>query len=832
MFTPGEFFIFPFSKQIQFFIFDAPNMNINLHPMKKAIFLLVFATCLSFSAFPTTYYSKGSLAPNQISSWNSNRDGTSGTTPGNFTSGDIFIVQNGHVMATSSTWSVSGAGSRVWIENGGSLTAGHGITLSTVTTFQIDNGGSYVQNVESSMETGALQGIEAFGPSSNFTYNSRPTGVSAPTSPGYGNLTINTSTTSTPLAWNAGLTEVQGDLTVLSTGTGTTYQCFAVDDNITVDVGGNFSLSGTNTNFRLSSGAGKCTLNVAGELMVSGSAFLDCGATSVVAGTGTFYISAGATLLTAHTEGINGSIAISGTKTFDGGADYVFNGSAAQATGTFLPSTVNNLTIDNAAGVTLSNSDLTVNGTLLINDGKKLEIGVGKKVTAESLTNNNTGNSGLIIKSDATGNGSLIQTSGSDVHVTVERHTPAATWSVGSNGWHMLSSPVQNEPISGNWTPTGIHNDYDFFAWSESASGNNWLNQKVSGNNITSFVPGYGYMVAYEATETKMFAGALNANDIGPFGLAHTANSPYPGWHLMGNPYPCAISWFLGNWGKSNLGNHVQIWNSTAKSYKVLSDPAQGIIPAMNGFMVYANSGGGSLTIPADARLHSDSNWYKSAEEQILLTAHDLDNGGEQETIIRFSEHGQDEFNSGEDCLFIAGFAPTFCSNAGTSNLALNTLPALEQETQIPLTFVKNNSDHFSINLRQSISGAQVLLTDTKTSQTINLSQEHSYAFASVASDDPGRFVLHFSGVGMDEQTPAIRPVTVFTLNNEICISSASGQPVKGEVSVYNMMGQLVNRRPLGENSLTKFEFNGVAGYYIVKVVTASGVVAGKLFVR
>ena len=49
-------------------------------------------------------------------------------------------------------------------------------------------------------------------------------------------------------------------------------------------------------------------------------------------------------------------------------ANYTFNGTAAQLTGTLLPSTVNDLTVNNSAGVTLS-GDVTVNGTLAVNDG-------------------------------------------------------------------------------------------------------------------------------------------------------------------------------------------------------------------------------------------------------------------------------------------------------------------------------------------------------------------------------------------------------------------------------------------------------------------------------
>lgn len=100
---------------------------------------------------------------------------------------------------------------------------------------------------------------------------------------------------------------------------------------------------------------------------VDSGATLDIG-TSILQGNGRFNLKAGGTLMTAHQEGINGSIVNTGPKTFDKAASYGFNGSSTQVTGSLLPDTVNNLIFDNSQGVTLSKS-VVVNGTLEIVDG-------------------------------------------------------------------------------------------------------------------------------------------------------------------------------------------------------------------------------------------------------------------------------------------------------------------------------------------------------------------------------------------------------------------------------------------------------------------------------
>ncbi len=90
--------------------------------------------------------------------------------------------------------------------------------------------------------------------------------------------------------------------------------------------------------------------------------------TSVIAGSGTFTLNSGATLETGHPNGLDSTVANTGTKTIGSGANFTFNGSSPQITGASFPSTVNNLTINNNAGVTLSKTD-TVIGFLTLTNG-------------------------------------------------------------------------------------------------------------------------------------------------------------------------------------------------------------------------------------------------------------------------------------------------------------------------------------------------------------------------------------------------------------------------------------------------------------------------------
>ena len=152
------------------------------------------------------------------------------------------------------------------------------------------------------------------------------------------------------------------------------------------NLGGNFSMSNATTQ---NSNAGGATIVFTGTethnlvlgsgntltalpIEVDSSASLNMG-TSELQGAGIFVLRAGATLYSGHPGGINGNLKNTGTITLSDQAGYGFNGTAAQVTGNLLPDQVENLILNNSAGITLSKS-VTVNGTV---DVKKTGFSTG-----------------------------------------------------------------------------------------------------------------------------------------------------------------------------------------------------------------------------------------------------------------------------------------------------------------------------------------------------------------------------------------------------------------------------------------------------------------------
>ncbi|MFZ4521271.1 MAG: T9SS type A sorting domain-containing protein [Bacteroidales bacterium] len=500
---------------------------------------------------------------------------------------------------------------------------------------------------------------------------------------------------------------------------------------------------------------------------------------------------------------------IAGTIVFSGTVPQLING-----IGTLATNLNDAVIISNVAGVTL-NGSLTTNGALTISSG------TFTVASGASLITNGT----------VTGN------------VIVERSINA--WGDATHGWHFLSSPVAAQAIDPAFT-NGTPENYDFYAWWEPS--NKWVNFKntttapvwstanVLGatNGAGSFIPGKGYLVEYAASGTKQFAGALNNSSIAISNLTKSAGTNN-GWHLLGNPFASALTWGTADWALTNVNTTAKIWEESSASYVDIvynTVPFGQTIPAMNGFMVEVSGGTNSLTIPVTARVHNSTPWFKSADNSYIeLVARDPGGQTSQTSVVRFDNQATSSFDAAYDSHFLQGYAPQFYSVSGTDHLSVNALPATGGTVQIPFDFIRNNSGNFSIEAK-SIANVfgPVILNDLKTSTSQDLKLNPVYSFTSAPGDNPSRFLLTFSHVGINESSAA-NPFSIFAMNNTIVILNNSGLTV-GTIQIYNMLGQKLMQQVLTGSNPTRISMNSGTGYYLVKVVTDTHSYTGKVFLN
>lgn len=334
-----------------------------------------------------------------------------------------------HSIIHASTAITFGAGVTLTVEGGATLQANIGITINAAGFFNLNDGAKFIQNNTTAYTTTLLAGTENFHANSTFEILvTSGTGPNTPTT-GFGHLSyLNQAGTS--MNCNGFLTDassstgkaINGNVIVNTTGA---LRFTGSGGAPTITIAGNLTL--TAGNFTPTNGTSNCTVNLEGDFTHNGAVLsvlntgiatlnftktgspqnyiktsgtynssvgrqfnfvvksgttLNMGTNLIDAGAAVigFTVESGAGVILGDPGGIEvagvlattGNIrtAITAIRSFSTGGNYTYNGSAAQVTGTGLPTTVNNFTVNNssATGVSLT-SNLTVSSTLTLTDG-------------------------------------------------------------------------------------------------------------------------------------------------------------------------------------------------------------------------------------------------------------------------------------------------------------------------------------------------------------------------------------------------------------------------------------------------------------------------------
>lgn len=266
-------------------------------------------------------------------------------------------------------------------------------------------------------------------------------------------------------------------------------------------------------------------------------------------------------------------------------------------------------------------------------------------------------------------------------NLTVTGTATAERAIAGAEQWHFLSSPVAAQTISGDWTPSGSYGDgtgYDFYAWEESNVEYPWLNQKVPANGITNFIPGKGYLVAYQVPDTKEFTGALNTGDI-TFNLKKSGSKSWTytsGWNLIGNPYPSAIDW--------NLATRTLFQDEFAYIYDgtgyttVDGSLSNANIAANQGFFVLSDVDNQNFIFTDATRVHGGSYLKNTIVDDKFVIQLANENYSDN-TTIRYREQGSAQRDR-LDALKLFSFSElvpqVYTRTSDEINVAVNSIPA------------------------------------------------------------------------------------------------------------------------------------------------------------
>lgn len=409
-----------------------------------------------------------------------------------------------------------------------------------------------------------------------------------------------------------------GTINILSSHTVTITTNLTADE-LTVDAGGTLALNDTLT---LNDGTGT-DLSLSGTIICKGS--------NIITGAGSFVMNPSTAIEIGSPQGIasdgsSGSIQLP-SLTFDQASDYIYAGTEAQVTGTGLPATINNLTINNSTGVSLTNS-VTINGTLILSDGEFTVNGTltfqnsdtpvlrttGSITTSPAAnivfgTAGNTGGAAFTIPAatftsdptitnltlnranSITLNEQMISVSGivlcngplitngkltllSDISGTAlidGAGTGAITGNVTmqrylpqSFGYKYVSSPFTSATVSELGDDLDLTFWYPaFFSYDESKTTSGWVAHNDPSDPLTPLSGYAGNFGSVLAADTFDISGTVNNGAIS-ITLYNNNNTYTQGLNLVGNPYPSPIDWDAASgWTKTNIDDAVYFFKSS-----------------------------------------------------------------------------------------------------------------------------------------------------------------------------------------------------------------------------------------------------------------------------
>ena len=479
----------------------------------------------------------------------------------------------------------------------------------------------------------------------------------------------------------------------------------------------------------------------------------------------------------------------------------------------------------------VSNAQLVINpnSSITIKNGTSLYIGTN-----------------LYIKSDAAGSGHFADqnTNGNCIITgtkTVERYLTA-------NGWHNISSPVNNMSSS-VFTGTDL-----IFYYDETIILNDWNFGWVWHEGSLSIMKGYDIFSesAFTANYTATTTESLNT---GNYSIAITRTDVTngevenrKGWNLIGNPYPSPVDWLMElGWDKTDINDAKYIWNPSNNNYTIylggssptgINDGTQ-YIPSNQGFWVQAIHNG-IINISNSARvgiMTSTPNYYKKYNEvsqELRLLA--SGNGYKDETMVRFLPESTNKFDINKDASKLFSnhdsVPQLFTTNEGVL-YAINSYPEITDGLAINMSFSCNTSGYYNIAISDESTinpFESIYLKDIREQKIINISKEKEYKFYHKSTNLKQRFILYFNP--SEDIINNIDPSSYFTVSshkNVLTIVRNTTELHGGTVNIYNLLGQKIDYFTLSDNLKTSINLQVASGYYIVSIITKDYITNSKI---
>lgn len=447
---------------------------------------------------------------------------------------------------------------------------------------------------------------------------------------------------------------------------------------------------------------------------------------------------------------------------------------------------------------------------------QSIRVESGTCIRVESGTSLDVTNGNLVLKSDASGNASLIDYGNISYsgggEAKIERYLT-------NDKWHMISAPTAGA-VSGMF-------EGDYLIYHTEAT-NDWSYILALDYPLTA---AHGFMQWNNSgvAVTKVFEGITNSGN-----QSYNFTQNGDGYNLVGNPYPSVLDWDAVMI-PAQLSGAIWIFDPTVGingDYKyyinggAAANTTTQFVPSGQGFFVKSIGGAGTLNFRNTDRTHGGQLFYKENQANSMLVLKTIGNKISTQTAIRFIPEATQQIDRLYDVHKLIADSPEvplIYTLSENQKMAINTLPSIAGNETIPVYFKSGLDGTYEIQASQMETlgpEVSVMLEDVFLSYYQDLRLNANYFFEYNAGTVK-EFKIHFKeATGIDEYKSK-SPFFNGRINKDKLIVTYVGEEAfKGSavISLLNLAGQqMIQSTTI--NPFTEISFIGSAGIYVVHVL-------------
>ncbi len=504
---------------------------------------------------------------------------------------------------------------------------------------------------------------------------------------------------------------------------------------------------------------------------------------------------------------------------------------------------------------------------MTIDAGANVQIAINGQMTVSGTLTNNVGAAGLIVKSDASGDGSLILNN-SGVEATVERF-------VTGNRWHLMFPSLNAIPKT-VFTTEGANTNYNFYSYNEANEDywnttviygtSGWTSEVGAGNTRTD--KGFLFNRYNSPDKNYIQTGGNLEFDQKVFDVNYSVSSVvigngvtqtrdyFDGWNLVGNPFSSSIDW--DQVILNGIESGIYYYDGASSNYKYYMQSGDGTqLPpynvgiSVNGGSRYAPSGQGfmvktintglthasTFTIPITAKSHNDQMYWKSTERIPNLIKINVSTGDFiDETVIRtLPTDVTTEHDARYDAYKMFAWdksKPQIYSvnNEQTKVYAINSLPEFTEAEIIPLGVYFGTDGKYQISsVENNFDNYTVYLHDITENKYIEMPTGTAYSFETATGDFLNRFELVFQklSTNIDSQENfdfSVFPNPAYDNFTILCGKNNLG----GIITLTDIAGKICYQTVLNNENQSIGIENQAQGVYFVQLKRKNGTTINK----